>query len=76
MPVKIFPVFINSKTSRLKVLKVVSPPNSPVIKNIRNAGWNVPLYKICANKYPIKKQPTILTTKVPKNGIKQVFFDK
>ena len=71
----IFPSFISSKISRLKLEKVVSPPKNPdIIKSLTKLG-NTFDFKTSPNTSPIIKHPIILTKKVPITGVKKYFFD-
>jgi len=52
----------------MKVEKVVKPPQKPVVSIRRTAGLTPPLSLDNEEKIPIRKQPSTLTTIVPKGN--------
>ena len=55
---------IISIDSIVKVEKVVKDPRIPIIKKYLIKSWEIFLFWVSEIKYPIKKQPIILTIKV------------
>ena len=54
-----------------KAEKVVNPPRIPVAKNSRHSGVILPL-SLNPKTIPIRKQPRILTVKVPNGNVESV----
>ena len=64
---KNFLLINNSTLSNEKVENVVKDPRIPIIKKYFIKSWDKFLFPSNIIKYPIKKEPIILTTSVLKN---------